>query len=575
MTTLGTRPESGGRTDAEGERKMKNLMILFTLTLLLATVAQAGPVSSGFTYQGQLVLDDTAITGSVDFQFYLHDAETGGAMVGGGLQYNAVNVDGGVFTVTLDWGTANFNGDERWLEIRVRHPNDPGNTTPFTVLGPRQRLTVVPYAIHALNGGGGGGSGFWTANGSAISNTNSGFVGIGRSSQVTSAELFGLQAPGDSWAGMYIKSDGASGQPFYGYDTPSYRSYHYLAEATGTWTLYNGGSLYLTRAGNLGVGLAAPTAKIQANGIIHSTVGGFKFPDGTIQTTAGGGGGGSTETVDLFDSSANHTVELWAGTNGAGSTSGPVLRMRNTAGTSTVNLFGGNTAGGDLSLRNSDNRRTVRLDAEYTAGKGSLFELEQADGGNAIRMQSHGGFGEATNGPEIQLYDINSGRSMTLYGDYQGTGESRIVVNVVEITGGADLSEQFDVATGARAVEPGSVVSIDPASPGDLRLSTEAYDRKVAGIISGADGVKPGLLMGQKGTEADGEYPVALTGRVYCKVDASFGAIAPGDLLTTSPTPGHAMKVTDHTQAQGAILGKAMTALEAGQGTVLVLVSLQ
>ena len=142
---------------------MKYLIILFTLMLLVATVAHAGPVSSGFTYQGQLILDDMAVTGTADFQFYLHDAETGGSMVGGGLQYNAVNVDLGVFTVTLNWGTANFDGNERWLEIRVRHPNDPDNTEQFTVLGPRQRLTVVPYAIHALNGGGGGGSGFWTA----------------------------------------------------------------------------------------------------------------------------------------------------------------------------------------------------------------------------------------------------------------------------------------------------------------------------------------------------------------------------------------------------------------------------
>jgi len=80
---------------------MKYLMILFTLMLLVPAVAHAGPVSSGFTYQGQLILDDMAITGTADFQFYLHDAETGGSMVGGGLQYNAVNVDLGVFTVTL------------------------------------------------------------------------------------------------------------------------------------------------------------------------------------------------------------------------------------------------------------------------------------------------------------------------------------------------------------------------------------------------------------------------------------------------------------------------------------------
>ena len=68
---------------------------------------------------------------------------------------------------------------------------------------------------------------------------------------------------------------------------------------------------------------------------------------------------------------------------------------------------------------------------------------------------------------------------------------------------------------------------------------------------------------------------MALTGRVYVKVDATHGAIEPGDLLTTSPTPGHAMKATDWDQAHGTILGKAMTGLDSGTGLVLVLVSLQ
>lgn len=68
---------------------------------------------------------------------------------------------------------------------------------------------------------------------------------------------------------------------------------------------------------------------------------------------------------------------------------------------------------------------------------------------------------------------------------------------------------------------------------------------------------------------------MALSGRVYVRADATFGAIKPGDLLTTSDTPGHAMKVTDHLQAQGAILGKAMSALDDGRGFVLVLVTLQ
>ena len=119
------------------------------------------------------------------------------------------------------------------------------------------------------------------------------------------------------------------------------------------------------------------------------------------------------------------------------------------------------------------------------------------------------------------------------------------------------------------------VVVIDPENPGALTMSGQAYDRRVAGVISGAGGVKPGMLMSQMGSMADGTQPVALTGRVYCWVDASYGRIEPGDLLTTSGTPGHAMKVNDYNLAQGAVLGKAMTRLEKGQGLVLVLVTLQ
>jgi hypothetical protein len=119
------------------------------------------------------------------------------------------------------------------------------------------------------------------------------------------------------------------------------------------------------------------------------------------------------------------------------------------------------------------------------------------------------------------------------------------------------------------------VVVIDADHAGQLALSDTAYDRKVAGVVSGAGGVKPGMLMGQKGTMADGQHPVALTGRVWTWCDATNGAIEPGDMLTTSNTPGHAMKVLDHTRAQGAVIGKAMTSLSEGAGLVLVLVQPQ
>ncbi len=143
---------------------------------------------------------------------------------------------------------------------------------------------------------------------------------------------------------------------------------------------------------------------------------------------------------------------------------------------------------------------------------------------------------------------------------------------------GADVSEQFKVASpkGLKTKPaPGMVVSIDPKNPGSLLLSAKAYDRKVAGIISGAGDIAPGMVMNRAENGSDA-HPVALTGRVYCHADASKQSIAPGDLLTTSDTPGHAMKVTDYSKAQGAIIGKAMTSLAKGEkGMVLVLVTLQ
>src|SRR5262249_4683370 len=136
-----------------------------------------------------------------------------------------------------------------------------------------------------------------------------------------------------------------------------------------------------------------------------------------------------------------------------------------------------------------------------------------------------------------------------------------VSVNSLEIRGGSDFSENFDICdtttNGASTqLKPGMVVSINPAQPGKLLLSARAYDRRVAGIISGAGDIKPGVVMSQEGSVADGRHPVALSGRAYVWADAARGAIKPGDLLTTSPRPGHAMKVTNPTRAQGAIIGK-------------------
>jgi hypothetical protein len=109
---------------------------------------------------------------------------------------------------------------------------------------------------------------------------------------------------------------------------------------------------------------------------------------------------------------------------------------------------------------------------------------------------------------------------------------------------------------------------------GALKESACAYDRRVAGVVSGAGGFKPGILLDTQEVE-HGRRPVALIGKVYCKVDADGSPVEVGDLLTTSATPGHAMKAGDPTRAFGAVLGKALGSLPQGRGLVPILVTLQ
>lgn len=134
----------------------------------------------------------------------------------------------------------------------------------------------------------------------------------------------------------------------------------------------------------------------------------------------------------------------------------------------------------------------------------------------------------------------------------------------------ADCAEEFDTAESE--IEPGTVMRLD--DDGKLRRTTQPYDSRVAGIISGAGEYNPGVVLDRQADRSD-RAPVALVGKVMCRVDASNGSIAVGDLLTTSKRPGRAMKATDSTKGFGAVIGKALGSLESGQDLVPVLASLR
>jgi hypothetical protein len=339
--------------------------------------------------------------------------------------------------------------------------------------------------------------------------------------------------------------------------------------------------LMISDTGNVGIGTIAPYYKFDVAGNLRSVR--DDSNDIVVQTTAGTNAWarmsmitpgqhwawGTSQNYNgnqlyLYDATFNQ-VRMMVQPN-AGEVSFPSPSSNHIV----VRTSGGTNAWAQLRMATTNQTWAMGTSQNYNGDQFYLFDatrnqarlMIQPDGGDITLPLGNVGIG--TTNPQAKLHV--EGTTMT---------------SVLQITGGADFAENFDVnvapsnAAEALKVEAGMVVSIDPASPGKLVLSTQAYDRRVAGIISGAGGVKPGMMMSQAGTLAHGQHPVALTGRVYCWVDASQGAVEPGDLLTTSATLGHAMKVSDPAKAQGAIIGKAMTGLKEGKGLVLVLVTLQ
>jgi hypothetical protein len=195
-----------------------------------------------------------------------------------------------------------------------------------------------------------------------------------------------------------------------------------------------------------------------------------------------------------------------------------------------------------------------------------------------------------------KVVDPGTGTSSNLKGRLNQDGDWSIDGDV--FTGGADLAEYYPIAG---AVEPGDVVAFRGGGL-VIERATAGPATRLAGIVSS----DPGLVLGVTYTDedetgvspedlfadtgrmlttaaghdvdrailheiaVDARAPLALTGRVPCKVTASNGAIAAGDLLTVSALPGHAMKAT----RAGAVIGTALEPSDAGEGTIVVLANL-
>jgi hypothetical protein len=109
---------------------------------LLALAGSAMGQSTAFNYQGRLVRNGAAASGAYDFRFILYTADIGGSQVGPIVTTDNVDVQGGIYNASLDFGNGAFPGAPRYLEVHVR----PHGSASYEVLQPRLPVGAVPYA---------------------------------------------------------------------------------------------------------------------------------------------------------------------------------------------------------------------------------------------------------------------------------------------------------------------------------------------------------------------------------------------------------------------------------------------
>jgi len=524
---------------------MKRETLLLCVGVLVNSAAYeiaraAVPLEPTFTIQGQLPDSVTApLPSSVMMKFILFDVATGGVQVpNGATTLSSVPLDHGLFTATVDFGSAEvFNGDARWVEVWT---NRSGTLLPED---PRIPILATPYALQTR--------------GLFVDDQRK--VGIGTTAPLAKLEVVGdwngiegaLRIRGDkptigftggpltnntSWV-MHVGSIPAGALTFARNLTPN--TFSYL--------------LNLTADDRVGIGTASPTTTLHVAGT------GIKL-----------GNAAGTKAIELSTSGSDvdlgaSATDLFIQSNGPPGNNSVILQSN--AGNVGIGTGAGQPAaklhvvGNRMRLQNGAKVFDLRADGgsvDLESTTDNLFiHSSGLNGKNNIIMNpfgNEGNVGIGTGNPAAKL-DVN--------------GTAR--VKILEIMG-ADLAEKFPVS---EKVEPGFVVEIDPDHPGQLRLSRGVYNRRVAGVVSGANGLSVGAVLGNLPGQEDAP-PIALSGRVWVNCDASNGVIEPGDLLTTSSVPGVAMKADDYVRSQGAAIGKAMTTLKSGdKGMVLVLVNLQ
>jgi hypothetical protein len=371
----------------------------------------------------------------------------------------------------------------------------------------------------------------WTIGTYSLS-SNKAKVGIGTTSPLTVLDVSGPPAAG---RGQLNITDSSGDDPFISfYAGNTWKSHFGYSDGRAVWGTNDGSNLYI-QGGNVSIGTTDVNGKLTV-----------KTASGNVLVASNTGSGNYVELGRASD--ALHAVAF----------------------NSDIEAIYAQSTNG-ISVKGASTNRDGIWGETSAASKSGVV-------GNSVHSGGFGVWGVNANTGNYGYLGGGHGVYGYSAAGYAGAFKGNVAVIspttnelLVEIGEGLDYAEGFDVV-GKSGIMPGAVLVIDPDNPGRLTLSSMPYDTKVAGIVAGANSLGSGVRLGA----GRFDHNVALAGRVFCNVEAFETDIEPGDLLTTSPIPGYAMKASDHTRAQGAILGKAMQRLAKGERKqILVLVTLQ
>ena len=333
----------------------------------------------------------------------------------------------------------------------------------------------------------------------------------------------------------------------------------------GRFRIHNPGDekFTITSSGNVGIGTTGPLGKLQVV-TANDTDPGFVTSWDSRHFVIGGTG--DSGSIGMSYDQTNQVGYIQA--------LSPNVAFRNLV----LQGFGGNVGIGT----DSPSARLHAVATGAPAIRGSSDNGGAGVFGSSSGTGSAGIFGSSTNGIGVSGFSM-SGDHFAVVNPFYGTvtvfrvrNDGQVRSDVGFTTPAADFAELLEVdESGGREAErsqPGDVLVISPET-GKMSKSNQPYSTMVAGVYS----TKPGFLGGQgiKVESPANTVPVALVGVVPTKVSTENGAIHPGDLLTSSSTPGHAMKCTERSQCFGATVGKALERLEFGTGVITVLVTLR